>query len=217
MGDYFWKLLKQGESCVSAPTQKVSGLHRLCKEVLLAEMVHQAPFTPKDLDLGSHLLELSLRNRKVLVLGLENLQLMGKVLKMLGRNVEVGTERFIETPDFWTFYVQKYFLLIKLLGIMKAAALVDEFFQRTELVRIDKTVRRSRSNVRPKSEIVDLSDSVTGESFVIYSYAILLSVVAMLLEVMWMHKRNMWAFRSKVARLVSGAEEYIQANQFFTF
>ena len=200
-GEYFGKLLKRRESGVSAPTQKASGLHPLCKEVLLGEKVHQAPFTSNDPDLGSHLLELSLRNRKVLVLGLENLQLMGKVLKMLGRNVEVGTERFIETPDFWSFAVQKHYLLIKSLGRMKAAALVDEFFQRTELVRIERTVRRSRSNMRSKSEMVDLSDGITGESFVIYSYAILLSAVAMLLEVVWRHKSVIWARRSKVIRL----------------
>ena len=95
---------------------------------------------------------------------------------------------------------------------MKAAALVDEFFQRTELVRIERTVRRSRSNVRPKSEMVDLSDSIIGESFVVYSYAILLCVVAMLLEVMWRHKRDIWAFRSNPCNTYVYVDVYIWAK-----
>ena len=138
------------------------------------------------------LLEMNHIQRKAFFAYRMEIEINSKRLIARNRNVNIGKERFLDSPHFWHFRAPKSFLLVRSLERMKSTV-VEYLVKEAEKVMVERNVNVSGAydegfsgsvNELNVNSRVGLSNSIVGECFLLLCYGISFSISVLALEVL---------------------------------
>ena len=142
--------------------------------------------------LGKSLLELNMKNRRVVVAPTGTRHSYRLIIKSLGRNSNEGREDFFSNQEYVMVYLPKPYMFLKTLEILKASGFLYHFYQMAEIEYDIYHLRLATSELRGTSDdasqsfenhgSIDFSDSIISETFLLFIFSITICLFCLSLE-----------------------------------